>query len=142
MDIGQRIKSRREQLGLSQDELAKKIGYKHKSSINKIETGILSLRQSKIAAIAEALETTPSYIMGWSDGSDESQTKTNTDSLPDNAAAVLDSVRDAFGDKPAEALDMFTRFNDEGQDKILDHMKDLAEVSRYTEKDGQESRLA
>lgn len=63
--IGERIKARREQLQLSQDELAKKLGYKSRSSINKIEMDSRNLTQSKIKAIADALETTPSYIMGW-----------------------------------------------------------------------------
>lgn len=67
--IGERIKARREQLQLSQDELAKKLGYKSRSSINKIEIGCQNLKQSKIKAIADALETTPSYIMGWDDDS-------------------------------------------------------------------------
>ena len=50
---------------MSQEELAKKIGYKSKSSINKIELGFRVLTQSKIKTIADALDTTPSYIMGW-----------------------------------------------------------------------------
>ena len=66
MSIGQRIKSRREELGMSQEELAHRIGYKSKSSINKIELDIQQLRQSKIKQIADALETTTDYIMGWS----------------------------------------------------------------------------
>lgn len=37
MTIGQRIKVRREELNMSQEELAKRIGYKSRSSINKIE---------------------------------------------------------------------------------------------------------
>lgn len=65
--IGNRIKKRREELGLSQDELGKRIGYKSRSSINKIELGHRNLTQSKIKAIADALGTTPSYIMGWED---------------------------------------------------------------------------
>lgn len=65
MTIGQRIKVRREELNMSQEELAKRIGYKSRSSINKIELDLYSLRQSKIKAIADALDTTPSYIMGW-----------------------------------------------------------------------------
>ena len=36
MTIGQRIKVRREELNMSQEELAKRIGYKSRSSINKI----------------------------------------------------------------------------------------------------------
>ena len=35
--IGSRIRNRREELGLSQDELGKRLGYKSRSSINKIE---------------------------------------------------------------------------------------------------------
>lgn len=65
MTIGERIRSRRIQLGMSQDELAKKLGYKSRSSINKIELNGRNLTQSKIADIAIALETTPDYIMGW-----------------------------------------------------------------------------
>lgn len=63
--IGNRIRNRREELGLSQDELGKRLGYKSCSSINKIELDQRNLTQSKIKAIADALETTPSYIMGW-----------------------------------------------------------------------------
>ena len=63
MTIGQRVKIRREELGMSQEELATKVGYKSKSSINKIELGFRVLTQSKIKVIADALETTPSYIM-------------------------------------------------------------------------------
>ena len=63
--IGNRIRNRREELGLSQDELGKRLGYKSRSSINKIELDQRNLTQSKIKAIADALETTPAYIMGW-----------------------------------------------------------------------------
>ncbi|MCD8005092.1 MAG: XRE family transcriptional regulator [Oscillospiraceae bacterium] len=63
--IGSRIRARRIELGLSQDELGKKLGYKSRSSINKIELNQRNLTQSKIKAIADALDTTPAYIMGW-----------------------------------------------------------------------------
>lgn len=65
--IGSRIRNRREKLGLSQDELGRRLGYKSRSSINKIELDQRNLTQSKIKAIADALETTPSYIMGWNE---------------------------------------------------------------------------
>lgn len=59
-----RIKLRREELNLSQDELAKRMGYKSRSSINKIELGLNDVSQSKIIAFAEALNTTVGYLMG------------------------------------------------------------------------------
>lgn len=64
---GARIRVLREALGLSQDDLATLLNYKSRSSINKIELGERNLTQSKIKAIADALHTTPAYIMGWED---------------------------------------------------------------------------
>lgn len=67
MEIGDRIRLRREQLGMKQEELARLIGYRSRASINKIESNQRNLPQDKIKAIADALLTTPSYIMGWTD---------------------------------------------------------------------------
>lgn len=64
MTIGQRIKQRREQLGLTQDELAKRVGYASRSSINKIELS-RDLPLNKVAKMATALDTSPSFLMGW-----------------------------------------------------------------------------
>lgn len=75
MTIGERIKARRDELGMSQEELAHKIGYKSKTSINKIELCIQELRQSKIKQIADALQTTPAYIMGWKETEEDQQLK-------------------------------------------------------------------
>jgi transcriptional regulator with XRE-family HTH domain len=63
--VGERILQRRRELGLTQEELAKRMGYKSKSTINKIEMGINDIPQSKIVKFAEVLATTPSFLMGW-----------------------------------------------------------------------------
>ena len=47
MEFFERIKLRREQLEITQDELAKKIGYTSRSTINKIELGKNDIPQSK-----------------------------------------------------------------------------------------------
>ena len=67
MEIGDRIRRRRESLGMTQDELARAAGYKSRSSINKIEVDGRGLPQKKIVDIAKALKVTPSYLMGWED---------------------------------------------------------------------------
>lgn len=67
MEIGDRIRRRREALGMTQDELARAAGYKSRSSINKIEVDGRGLPQKKIVDIAKALKVTPSYLMGWED---------------------------------------------------------------------------
>ena len=65
LEIYKRIRARREELGISQEELAKRLGYKSRSSINKIEKGENDIPQSKIVAFAQALQTTPERLMGW-----------------------------------------------------------------------------
>ena len=60
MEIGSRIKQRREFLNMSQEELALKVGYKSRSSINKIEADGRGLPQKKIIAFAKALDPNPS----------------------------------------------------------------------------------
>lgn len=62
--FGSRIKERRELLGLSQDALAKMVGYSSRSSINKIELGLRNVSQTKCAKLAKALNTTTSYLLG------------------------------------------------------------------------------
>lgn len=64
-DIGKRIKDRRIELGMTQDELAGRVGYKSRSAIQKIECGVNELKQTQIASFAAALMTTPPYLMGW-----------------------------------------------------------------------------
>ena len=63
--IGDRIKARREELGMTQEELAEKVGYKHKTSISRIEKNKSDIFQSDIVKFAKALDTTPAHLMGW-----------------------------------------------------------------------------
>lgn len=74
--IGENIRRKREELGLSQEELATRVGYRHKTSINKIELGINDLPQSKIVKFAEVLGTTPAVLMGWIDEKKEKKNDT------------------------------------------------------------------
>lgn len=71
LELYQNIRSRRKELGMSQDELAKKVGYTSRSTIARIENGEIDISRSKIIAIAKALKTTPSDLMGWSDELDD-----------------------------------------------------------------------
>lgn len=64
LELYKNIKNRRSMLGMTQSELAEKLGYADKSMIAKIEKGNVDLTQSKIFAFAKALNTTPSNLMG------------------------------------------------------------------------------
>ena len=63
--IGNNISRIRKEMGMTQEELAKMMGYKSKSTINKIELGINDIPQSKIVQFASILGTTPAELMGW-----------------------------------------------------------------------------
>lgn len=65
MRIGQKIKARRQELKLSADELGRRLN-KDRSTIYRYEKGeIESLPLDILQPIAEALQTTPAYLMGW-----------------------------------------------------------------------------
>lgn len=69
MSIGKRIKEIRISKNITQDELALKIGTT-KQTIYKYENEIVTnIPSQKIELISNALNTTPDYLMGWSDKS-------------------------------------------------------------------------
>ena len=59
------IKKRREELGLSQRDLAKKCGYKDNTTIAKMEKGLVDVPLGRLRQIAVALDTTVLYLMGY-----------------------------------------------------------------------------
>ena len=64
-DIGKRIKAKRIELGMTQEDLANKLGYKSKTTIAKIENGTNDITQSRVVDFANVLNTTPACLMGW-----------------------------------------------------------------------------
>ena len=67
LDLYSNIKKRRQQLNMSQQELAEAVGYKGKSMISQVEKGLVDLPESMIIKFADALFTTPATLMGWED---------------------------------------------------------------------------
>lgn len=67
LQLYENIKKRRLELNMSQQELAESVGYKGKSMISQVENGLVDLPESMIMKFASALDTTPSYLMGWED---------------------------------------------------------------------------
>lgn len=98
MEMGEKIKYLRTRQGMTLEELGNRVGV-GKSTVRKWETGaIANMRRNKIASLAEALNVSPSYLMGWEDeyntnidiknnsgsvstsfGSDSNDSNTNTD---------------------------------------------------------------
>ncbi len=107
MQFYERIRERREKLNMSQEELAKRLGYKSRSSINKIEIGENDIPQSKIKAFADALQTTPAYLMGWKDEDSSSSKPSELPSLTSKdereIAKDLEAMLNALNDKSGMA---------------------------------------
>lgn len=79
MDMGQKIKTLREQKGMTLEDLGNKVGV-GKSTVRKWETGIIAnMKRDKIAKVANALDVEPAYLMGWEDN----LTDDNADLIPD-----------------------------------------------------------
>ena len=89
--VGENILLMRKRLGLTQEELAKRMGYKSKSTINKIELGINDIPQSKIVQFAEILGTTPAHLMGWNE--EEVQKSPEEPELSEGEKIMLDLFR-------------------------------------------------
>ena len=67
MKIGKRIKNRRTDLGISVEEIAKKIG-KNRATVYRYESDYIEkLPITILAPLAEVLQCSPSYLMGWTD---------------------------------------------------------------------------
>ena len=112
MTVGNRIRNLREQRGLTQDELAKRMGYTGKSSISKIESSGNDVTLKKISRVATALNTTPSYLMGWTDDASPPR-----DTLKDDLDTIYNSL------------------NEEGKEKLADYGNDLLISGRYKKSD-------
>ena len=69
LELYKNIRKYRKQMGLTQEELAKRIGYTDRSSIAKIEKGSVDLPQSKISQIAKVFGISSKDLMG-NDGID------------------------------------------------------------------------
>lgn len=126
--IGERIRARRKELNMTQDELAQRLGYKSRTSVNKIEKNVLKLQIDKVVKIAQALNTTPDYILGEEekpkDELDQGAhkikiTKSDGKIIVFDTSAIVKAINKAL-----ESL------NEPAQNKVLDYINDLKENNK------------
>lgn len=121
MEMNERIKALRNELGMSQDELARKLGYKDRSTIAKIERGVNDITQSKIKAFAVVLNTTAAYLMGWTD--DPYDYDTDPDNLFDTIPQeILEGLQDEYGDDNEQIWGAWKKMQ---LDSKIEHDKEL-----------------
>jgi transcriptional regulator with XRE-family HTH domain len=66
MTTGERIRTRRKQLGMSVDDLAAKLG-KNRATIYRYESDTIEMPASLLKPLADALDTIPDELMDWGD---------------------------------------------------------------------------
>jgi DNA-binding helix-turn-helix protein len=123
MNIGERIKERRLELGMTQEELADKVGFKTRASVSRLEGGDRNIPISKLKKLAEVLDTTIGYLMGMEDNSgtittnigNHNTTNANTNSFNGNSGTMREAIE--FIDKDSALHTIM--------DLLLTHKKDF-----------------
>ena len=105
---------------MSQTELAELLGYSDRSAIAKIEKGINDITQSKIEAFAEALHTTPAYLMGWtSDWYDyETDEDNRFDEIP---TAQFEHLKEVYDNNLREVWNAWVSMQEDAYNESLQH---------------------
>lgn len=85
MTIGERIKELRIERGITQEELAKRMGYKTRSAVCQVERNGDNITSDRISAFAKALGVSIQDIMGWKN----SDNKDNVNPSDTAAARLL-----------------------------------------------------
>lgn len=114
MTIYERIKELRKASGMSQVELAHKVGYQGRSAISKVENGERDISQSMIATYAAALGVTPAYLLYGEE--------------PDSSTSNIESYEKASiaeDGRTAEFIKLFEQLSSDQQDLIIAQIKGI-----------------
>lgn len=128
MKMYDRIRKLRIEQQMSQDDLAKKVGYTSRSMISRIEAGQVDISQSKVKAFAAALDTTIDYLM---DGKEETtgahmMLAGEGAALPFNPSVlemIGKSVDESENAAEKELLSLFHTMTETDKDKLLDYAR-------------------
>lgn len=130
-EIGKRIRAKREELGLTQEELASKLGYKSKTTIAKIENGTNDIVQSKVAEFAKVLGTTPAYLMGWVEFDDYCSGK-EADENDERLSKLTANILKFHGDQK-RLFDNYGQLSDANKKKVVNYSDNLLAIQKMEE---------
>ena len=92
MTVGERIREARERQGLSQEELAKRLGLKDKSSVCKIEKSGDNISTKSIKKYASVLSIKPSELMGWDFVAENHYSEDDSDLIKEDLRAYYEEL--------------------------------------------------
>lgn len=121
MEIGQKIKTLREEKGMTLEELGNKVGV-GKSTVRKWETGMIAnMRRDKIAKVASALETSPAYLMGWEQIDSNFSRKEAPKEIYDKSKNNVSK----FHGEHNELLDIYEKLSSPNQKRVFTYSRNL-----------------
>ena len=123
--FGQKVKTLRKAAGLSQEELAKKLGFSHKSSISKIELGRADIPTGKIEPLAEALGVDPGALLNPNH-------VIKPDPKPEPSLADL--IKKKHGQPVADLFELILRLDPEDRAEIRGVARHMLTARKYAEK--------
>jgi transcriptional regulator with XRE-family HTH domain len=104
--MAQKIKDLRQQRGMTLEQVANIVGV-GKSTVRKWETGMIAnMKRDKIAALAQALGTTPAYLMGWKEETKEETNSPDQIELTEGEEMLLKLFRQIPEENRAMVLEM------------------------------------
>ena len=113
MEIGEKIRYRRTQLGWSQRELARKMGYKDNSTLARVEQGKVDVPQSRIVQFSQVLGVSIAWLMDWEEAEKKNDqlvplvTRLRRDSRFMDAVQMLDTLTPQQFDAVMQMLSAF-----------------------------------
>ena len=121
--LGKRITQRRQEINMTMDELAHLMGYKHRSSIQKLENGENGLPSDKVEELAGYLQMDPAELMGWIrlDAKNHGMTK-----LVQKALEQVMPSEEEF-----KLLNDMAMLNADGQELVLNFINSLLQNPKY-----------
>ena len=118
-NIGRRIKNERERQGLTQDELARKMGYKNRSVVSTMEAAS-ELTLKKVKKVAAALNVDPGYLMGYPPRGSDSELVFETDLKKAFEKLIAESyVKQVLSDTEITIIKRYRELNDDQKQMIL-----------------------
>lgn len=135
MTMYDRIRKLRLEHGMSQEDLAKKVGYKGRSMIARVESGQVDISQSKVKAFAAALDTTIDYLMDGRENVVHSMLPIGGISRPFHPFVkdIIDrSLEESSPDK--DLLSLFHTMTDTDKDKLLDYARFIVDSYKRPDK--------
>lgn len=121
MTVGDRIKDLRERLGMSQGDLAKKMGIS-RQAVSKAENHGDNITTPKVSKYAKALGCTEAYLMGWEDNETYNE-------LVDAYEHKLEQEEDIR--KAALIIAYLNQLNEEGFQEAIKRIQELTELNKY-----------